>query len=101
MFLFRGLRDGEWLKRSCSKTFGKVFGSFPWHETLLEIRATDFSFLTSASSGSKSGGGFEFSIVTLFSHRKLGPLNHDSCSESCFGVVPREATSAGLIILAM
>ena len=68
--------------------------------TWFETRATDFFSRTSASSGSKSGTGFEFTYTTLLSHRKLGPLNHNSCSESCLAAVPREVMSARLFMLA-
>ena len=67
--------------------------------TWFETRATDFSHRTFASSGSKSGTGFEFNYTTLFSHRKLGPLNHNSRSESCLAAVPRKVMSARLFML--
>ena len=63
--------------------------------TWFETRATDFSHRTSASSGT----GFEFNYTTLFSLRKLGPLNHNSCSESCLAAVPRKVMSARLFML--
>ena len=100
MLLFNRMKEDEWLKRFNSRTTGKILFSFLLGTTPFEMRTAAFTFLISASSGSKCGTGLVFTTVTLLSHKKPGPLNQISSSASCLALVPFEAMSAGLFGLA-